>query len=67
VIAADPNGAAVLNKDIPGLLTNSNYTMFKSMSLKSLASMSGGRLSEVTLAQTKADLAALRTPATATK
>ena len=58
-IAADPAGAAVLNKDIPGLLTNTRYDMFKSMNLKTLASLSAGRLDDETLAQTKADLAAL--------
>jgi hypothetical protein len=58
-IAADPAGAAVLDKDIPGLRTNSNYPMFKSMTLKTVASLSGGRLDDRTLAQTKADLAAL--------
>lgn len=58
-IAADPDGAAVLNKDIPGLLTNPNYGMIKSMNLKTVASLSGGRLDGQTLAQTKTDLAAL--------
>ncbi|HWU54451.1 MAG TPA: hypothetical protein VN175_03055 [Rhizomicrobium sp.] len=59
VIAADPAGVAVLNKDIPGLLANPNYAIFKGMSLNMLAAMSRGRLSEQTLAQTKADLEAL--------
>jgi hypothetical protein len=58
-IAADPAGAAILNKDIPGLLSDSNYPMFKGMNLKTLASLSGGRLDDATLAQTKADLDAL--------
>lgn len=58
-IAADPAGRAVLNKDIPGLLGNSRYEMFKGMNLKTLASLSSGKLDEQTMAQTKADLAAL--------
>ena len=58
-IAADPAGAAVLNKDIPGLLTNPSYALFKGMNLKMLASLSSGRLDAETLAETKADLAAL--------
>jgi hypothetical protein len=58
-IAADPAGAAVLNKDIPGLLANPRYEMFKSMNLKTLAQLSSGKLDEQTLAQTQADLAAL--------
>ncbi|HWF63701.1 MAG TPA: hypothetical protein VN685_03720 [Rhizomicrobium sp.] len=58
-IAADPGGAAVLNKDIPGLLSDPNYPMFKGMNLKMLASLSSGRLDGRTLAETQADLAAL--------
>ena len=58
-IAAAPEGAAILHKDIPGLLENSSYPMFKSMSLKLVASLSGGRLDAQTLAQTQADLARL--------
>lgn len=58
-IAADPQAAAVINKDIPGLLSNPNYELFKGMNLKVLASFSGGRLSKETLARTQADLAAL--------
>ena len=58
-IAADPGGAAVLNKDIPGLLSDPNYPMFKGMNLKTLASLSSGRLDGQTLAETQADLAAL--------
>ena len=60
VIAADPGGTGVLNKDIPGLLANSHYESFKGMTLKVLAALSGGRLSRQTLAQTELDLAALK-------
>jgi hypothetical protein len=59
VIAADPGGAAVLNKNMPALLANPNYSSFKGMSLKWLASMSRGKLSQQTLAQTEMDLEAL--------
>ena len=59
IIAADPLGAAVLKKDIPRLLVNRNYELFKSMSLRSIASLSGGELTDQTLTQIKADLAAL--------
>ena len=58
-IAADPAGKAVLDKDVPGLLTNPNYPMIKGMNLKTVAALSSGRLDDQTLAQTKADLAAL--------
>jgi len=58
-IAADPDGAAVLNKDMPGLLTNSSYGMFKSMSLRQLQEMSDGEMSSEDLDKTEADLMAL--------
>ena len=58
-IAADPAGKAVLDKDIPGLLTNPNYPMIKGMNLKTVAALSSGKLDDQTLAETKADLAAL--------
>jgi hypothetical protein len=60
VIAADPGGSAVLNKDIPGLLEDSHYSAFKGMNLKLLASMSHGELSQQMLAQTESDLMVLR-------
>lgn len=59
VIVADPQGAAVINKDIPKLLANPNYGVFKSMSLKMLASLSNGQLTDKQLAQIKADLGTL--------
>lgn len=59
VIVADPAGAAVLKKDIPRLLANPNYAVFKGMSLNTLAALSGGELSREKLALIKADLEAL--------
>ncbi|MDB5736203.1 MAG: hypothetical protein JWN16_2840 [Alphaproteobacteria bacterium] len=58
-IAADPAAAAVLNKDIPDLLSDSRYPMFKSMSLKQMQTASGGDLSHETVNKTVADLQAL--------
>lgn len=58
-LAADPAAAAVLNKDLPGLLTAPEYGMFKSMSLKQLQQASGGDLSLTDLDKTEADLQAL--------
>jgi hypothetical protein len=58
-IAADPAAAAVLNKDIPDLLKDSRYPMFKSMSLKQMQEASGGDLSHETVNKTVADLQAL--------
>lgn len=58
-IAADPDGVAVLNKDMPGLLTNPSYGMFKSMSLRQLQQMSDGEMSTEDLDKTEVDLMAL--------
>jgi len=58
-IAADPSAAAVLNKDIPDLLKDSRYPMFKSMSLKQMQQASGGDLSHETVNKAVADLQAL--------
>jgi len=58
-LAADPAAVAVLNKDLPGLLTAPEFAIFKSMSLKQLQQASGGDLSEVDVAKAEADLQAL--------
>jgi hypothetical protein len=58
-LASDPAAVAVLNKDLPGLLTAPEFAMFKSMSLKQLQQASGGDLSEVDVAKAEADLQAL--------
>jgi len=58
-IAADPDGAAVLNKDMPGLLTHPSYPDFKSMSLRQLQEMSGGDMSKQDMEKAEADLMAL--------
>jgi hypothetical protein len=58
-LAADPAAAAVLNKDLPGLLSDAQYPMFKRMSLKTLQQASGGDLSKDDVNKTVADLQAL--------
>lgn len=58
-LAADPAAVAVLKKDIPDLLSDSRYPMFKSMSLKQMQEASGGELSHETVDKTVADLQAL--------
>lgn len=58
-IAADPAAAAILNRDLPGLLSDSQYSLFKSMSLKQLQAASGGDLSEQDVDKAIADLQAL--------
>jgi hypothetical protein len=58
-LVSDPAAVAVLNKDLPGLLTAPEFAIFKSMSLKQLQQASGGDLSEVDVAKAEADLQAL--------
>ena len=57
-IAADPTGKAVLEKDLPHLLTHPAYEQFKSMSLRQLEPMSGGALTDEKIAKVEADLKA---------
>ena len=58
-LAADPAAVAILNKDLPGLLSDAQYPMFKRMSLKTLQEASGGDLSKDDVNKTVADLQAL--------
>jgi hypothetical protein len=58
-LASDPAAAAVLNKDLPGLLTDAQYPIFKRMSLKAIQQASGGDLSAEDVNKTVADLHAL--------
>ncbi|MGC1302103.1 MAG: hypothetical protein WA840_07000 [Caulobacteraceae bacterium] len=55
-IAAAPAGKAVLEHDLPGLCERPEFGMFKGMSLKALAGMSGGKISTAKLNQVQADL-----------
>jgi hypothetical protein len=55
-IAAAPAGKAVLEHDLPGLCERPEFGMFKGMSLKTLAGMSGGKISTAKLNQVQADL-----------
>jgi hypothetical protein len=59
VIVADPRGKAILNGDVPGLLSNPKYQLFSDMSLVQLSTLSCGRLTKAKLAQVQADLAQL--------
>ena len=56
-IVANPDGKAVLDKDAPGLTSHPQYEMFKGMSLKELAPMSQGKLTDEGVAKIAADLA----------
>jgi hypothetical protein len=61
-IAADPAGAEVINKDVPGLLSDSHYSMIRGMSLKTVAALSGGEITGQMLSQAETDLEALSPP-----
>ena len=58
-IAADAAAKAVLDADLPGVTTNEHFDMFKSMSLRQLQPMAGGRLTDEALARVARDLAAI--------
>lgn len=65
-LAAYSTTASVLRRDIPGLLEDKHYPMFKSMSLRVVGALSNGELSSETLARTEADLRTVsKTTATA--
>lgn len=60
-IAADKRGKAILDRDLPGLMTSRSYLLFDDMSLTQIATMSGGRLNQTKLNLVEADLAQLST------
>lgn len=59
-IAADPAGKAFLEANMADLLKHAMYDQFKSMSLKQLAPMSGGKITDEVLAKVDAGLAAIK-------
>ncbi len=59
-IVADPAGKAVLDTVMPGLTTHAMFDQFKSMSLKQLAPMSGGKITDEGLVKVGAELAAVK-------
>ena len=50
-LMANPAAKAVVEKVTPGLETNPHYLLFKFMSLRQIAPMSGGKLTDAHLAQ----------------
>ncbi len=58
-ICARPDGKAVVDRDLPGLTRHPEFPVFKSMSLKTLAAMSNGKLPPAKLTQVGDDLAKL--------
>jgi hypothetical protein len=59
-IVADPAGKAVLDTVMPGLTTHAMFDQFKSMSLKQLAPMSGGKITDEGLAKATEALATVK-------
>lgn len=59
-IAATPAGKASLEKNIDGLLAHAAYEQFKGMSLRALAPMSGGIITDEKIAAVEADLKAAK-------
>ena len=61
-ICSTTGGRAVIDEDLPGLTARPEYDFFKHMSLRTLAAMSGGKLTSEDLAKVDADLAKLDPP-----
>lgn len=59
-IAADPAAKVVLDAAVPGLTTHAMYEQFKTMSLKQLQPMSGGRITGDGLVKAGAALATVK-------
>jgi hypothetical protein len=58
-IAADKQGKAVLDRDLPGLTSDARYPLFDDMNLSQIAAMSGGQITKADLDQVKVDLSKL--------
>lgn len=59
-VAATPAGKASLDKNFPGLLAHEAYEMFKGMSLRAVAPLSGGLITDEKIAIVEADLKAAK-------
>lgn len=59
-LVADAKAKAVLDADLPGVSTHPSYDMFKSMSLRAVQPMSGGKLTDEMLKKVETDLAAIK-------
>ena len=58
-ILADEKGKAALEKHMPGVSTHPQLAMAKGMSLKQIAGMSQGQITQATLDAINKDLAAI--------
>lgn len=59
-LAADPRSKAVLDKELPQLLSHPAYEQFKTMTLAQLAPMSQGSITDQKLAAVQAELAKIK-------
>lgn len=59
-LAADTRAKAVLDKELPKLLTHPAYEQFKTMTLSQLAPMSQGSITDEKLAAIQAELAQIK-------
>lgn len=59
-IAANPEGKAVLEANLPGITTHAHYEMFKAMNLKQISGMAPTQVTPEALAKIEAGLAALK-------
>lgn len=57
-ICDDPDARAVLDRNLPDLRKNANYFLFQGFSLRQLASMSGGKITQAKLESVRVGLAA---------
>lgn len=59
-IAATPAGKASLDKNVAGVLSHPAYDQFKGMSLRALAPLSGGLITEAKITAVETDLKAAK-------
>ena len=59
-LAADPRAKAVVDKELPQLLSHAAYDQFKTMTLSALAPMSQGSITDEKLAAIQAELAKIK-------
>lgn len=59
-LMADPATKAVMDADFPGMANHPMYDSFKGFSLRALAPLSNGKITDDMLAKAEADLAAIK-------
>lgn len=59
-LMADPAAKAVMDADFPGIETHPMYDSFKGFSLRALAPLSNGKITDAMLTQVEADLAGVK-------